>query len=67
MPEMFQSKEFKSFTSKMMIHINHSTYDEKNEILIESVLPGINFKISNLTRAINSLEKVTSSLEKKLL
>lgn len=29
MPNFFQSKEFKSFTSKMMIHINHSTYDEK--------------------------------------
>ena len=58
MPEIFQSKEFKSFTSKMMSYINHSTCDEKNEILIERVLPGINSKISNQTRAINSLEKV---------
>ena len=42
MPEMFQSKEFKSFTFSMINHINHSKYDEKNEKLIERVLPGIN-------------------------
>ena len=67
MPEIFQSKEFKSFTSKMMSYINHSTCDEKNEILIERVLPGINSKISNQTTAINSLEKVTNSLEKVIM
>ena len=67
MPEIFQSKEFKSFTSKMMSHINHSTYDEKNEILIERVLPGISSKISNQTSAINSREKVTNFLEKVIM
>ena len=51
----------------MMIYINHSTYDEKNEILIERVLPGISSKISNQTRTINSLEKVTSSLGKVIM
>ena len=29
MSAIFQSKEFKSFTSLMMIHMNHSTHDEK--------------------------------------
>ena len=62
-PEMFQSKEFKSFTFSMINHINHSKYDEKNEKLIERVLPGINTKNSNETRAINYLEKETNSLE----
>ena len=51
----------------MMCHINHSTYDEKNEILIERVLPGISSKISNQTSAINSLEKVKNSLEKVIM
>ena len=57
MPEIFNSKEFKSFTSLMINHLNHSKYDEANEIVIERVLPGINSKISNQTKAIVSLEK----------
>ena len=47
MPEIFNSKEFKSFTSLMINHLNHSKYDEANEIVIERVLPGINNKTSN--------------------
>ena len=47
MPEIFQSKNFKSFTCLMINHMNHSTYDEKNEMLIEKVLPGINLNISD--------------------
>ena len=35
----------------------------KKEMLIERVLPGMNSKISDQTRVINSLEKVTNSLE----
>ena len=42
----------------MINHINHSTYDKANEKSIERVLPDINTKISNQTKAINSLEKV---------
>ena len=47
--------------------MNHSTHDEKNEMLIERVLPGINSKISEQTKGIDSLEKVTNSLENNIM
>ena len=47
--------------------MNHSTHDEKNEMLIEIILPGISSKITDQMRGIDSLEKVTNSLENNIM
>ena len=39
MPEIFKSKEFKSFTLLMIKHVNHSKYDDQNDRIIERFLP----------------------------
>ena len=56
MPNIFDSNAFKSFTYGMINHINHSKYDESNDIVIKRVLPGINSKISTNNRHIRKVK-----------